>query len=70
MIYAAIGILTAFWGLLWLMRRDTLKRGQEEEKTATQAGVISNVQKANDAVYHLNTDPEFAKRVRDEFTRE
>lgn len=35
MIYASILLFAAFWGLLWLMRRDTLKRGKTEAENKT-----------------------------------
>lgn len=47
MIYLSIGLFAAFWGLLYLMRRDTLKRGELSEKNKDMEGVLDDVRQAN-----------------------
>lgn len=61
--------LGAFWLLLWYMRRETLNRGKLEEKSKTLGGIITDVEKANAARDKLRNDPDYARGVRERFTR-
>jgi hypothetical protein len=70
MIYALIGIglFGAFWSLLYLMRKDTMKRGAIEKENEVMEEILDDVHLAKQARDNLN-NPSVAKRVRDKYTR-
>lgn len=68
-IYAGGILFLVFCALLYVMRKDTLARGKLEEAHESDAQTLDQLKKAHLAVVHINSDPEYAKRVRERFEK-
>lgn len=64
-----ITLFVAAWVLLWRIRRDTLKRGKIEQANQQMREVIDDIHTAHVARQRIDSDPDYAKRMRDRFTR-
>lgn len=55
--------------LFWLYARAQKKAGKTEQKLEASEKVIDDVATAKDARDRLRSDPDYARRVRERFTR-
>lgn len=65
----SIGLVVVFAGFLYFVLRSVKNSGKVEERSATQAEVLHDVQDAEKIHDRLRNDPDYAKRVRERFTR-
>lgn len=69
MIYASIAAFAAFFGLLWIMRRDTLKRGNLETKKEITEDVLHDIHLVKTARDRLRAVDDADARLREKYTR-
>ena len=71
MIYVSIALLISAWGLLWYMRRDTLRRGQDGQKIKDMENMLDDVYVAKKIRAHLDANPSgvMAGKLRKKYTR-
>lgn len=71
-LYAVTGcLLVAVFGLLWVIRVDTLKQGEIKEKHEAMKGMLDDNMRVKKARNAMASDPDgdVAKRVRSKYTR-
>lgn len=67
---AALMLTVACFIGLWWIRRETLQRGAADERNDQQKETLDDVEKAAAARDRLRRDSDYARSVRDEFTRD
>lgn len=69
MIYVSLFLFASFWGLLWILRRDTLKRGKEEARKEMTDGELHDLLVVKNARDRLRDVDDSDRMLRDKYTR-
>ena len=71
MIYLIIGLFALTWGLLYIVRKDSLQRGKDECEKEDLEEIIDDVRTAKIARDALNSDVDgsIARQLREKYTR-
>lgn len=66
---AALLAFAAFWLLLHYLKKETAARAKAEHKNEQSEKVLDEIDTANAARDRLRSDPDYADKLRDKYTR-